>query len=45
MAKKENTSVDCRNCKNGGKHGDHMVFCTILNVFRSYGLRICEMFK
>lgn len=45
MAKKTNQAVDCRDCKYQGEHGDHMVFCKILKIFRSYGKRICDLFK
>lgn len=44
MAKKQATPVDCRECVNGGRHGELMVFCSVLNVFRAYGSRNCSMY-
>ena len=39
-------SCDCRNCMNAGEVKDFMVFCWILNVYRSVGIRpYCAKFK
>lgn len=42
----ENQNVDCRDCKNHvGKAVNFMVFCSVLNIYRSVGPRICRLFK
>jgi len=39
-------SCDCRNCMNAGEVKDFMVFCSVLNIYRSVGIRpYCAKFK
>ena len=47
MKKKEiPKSCDCRNCMNAGEAKDFMVFCSVLNIYRSVGIRpYCAKFK
>ena len=39
------TKCDCRDCSHKGIEGDHMVFCSLLGYFKSFGLRFCNNFK
>ncbi len=41
-----NKAVECINCKHSNKHklGDHMIWCELKGVYRSYGLRICKTY-
>lgn len=39
-------SCDCRNCMNAGEVKDFMVFCDVLKIYRSVGIRpYCSKFK
>lgn len=47
MAKKEvkvQEKPDCRRCKRASPESDFMCFCSVLNVYRSVGIRVCNYY-
>lgn len=46
MAKKEAKTVkpDCRECRRAGPENDFMCFCSVLNTYRSVGIRVCNYY-